>query len=67
MIAEPLIHFDTDQRIVKDATYWSQRRWNPEVKMRWNSEIDVIPADKERGKMFGTRIFPDGQKESFLV
>jgi hypothetical protein len=65
MIAEPLIHYETDQKIVKDEAYWEQRFWNPEVMMRWKSEIAVEPADRDRGRFHGTRIFPNGTKETF--
>lgn len=68
MINEPLIKFSPNEdRIVKNDAYWSQRHWNPEVKMRWNSEIAVEPANRDKGRHFGVRIFPNGARENFRV
>lgn len=69
MIAAPLIHFDapTTERIVKDDDYWAQRFWNPEVRMRWNSEIAVEPANRDKGHPLGTRIYPNGARETFRI
>ena len=37
------------------------------VVFKWRSEIQVIPADAEKGEYNGTRIYPDGRRETFSV
>lgn len=51
----------------EDKIDWSERFWNPMMQFKWNAEIRIEPANKEKGDMIGFRIFPDGTREPFLV
>jgi hypothetical protein len=51
----------------EEKTDWSRRFVDPHIRMKWNSGIQVIPADSENGLKYGTRIYPDGTTERYEV
>lgn len=57
----------SEERTDENRIDWERRFYDPMVRLKWNSEIRVDPADHENGKHIGHRYFPDGTKEQFYV
>ncbi len=58
---------DAENRNSDNTLNWRDRYIDPAVMMKWKSSIEVIPADRSKGVMFGTRIYPDGTREFFTL
>ena len=54
----------TDANAKKD---WSRRFIDAHERWKWNAGIVVEPANSDKGFHQGTRIFPDGTRETFTV